>query len=241
MGKNGHIKWVFFDFAGTLAFNDPPRAWHYMRACARRGMFLERRPVWDALNAAWAEVDGPEGLAHPHASASEAAYHDFRIGLERHILDILGVAKHQDEIIAEVLNIQDNHNSYTVYPEVEETLARLRAAGYGVSIVSNFNWGLPDLADGLGIGAHMDSVTTSARVGYRKPHRRIFEAAIDSVAADPAKTLFVGDSYGPDVEGPAALGFEAFLVDRRRSGKHDAPTIAFLSELEEHLDLPKSV
>jgi putative hydrolase of the HAD superfamily len=237
--SNGHIRWVFFDFAGTLAFNDPPRVWHYLRACARRGVFLERREVREALNKAWAAVDSEAGIAHPEASADQAAYEAFRIGLEAQILDMLGVTRQQEEIIHEFLTIQDSPQAYTLYPEADTTLARLRAAGYELGIVSNFTWALPDLVRELGLGAHIATVLTSARIGYRKPHPRIFQAAVTATGAIPAESLFVGDSYKADVEGAASYGFQSLLVDRRRTGRHPCPSIAFLSELETILPFPR--
>ena len=235
--SDGHIRWVFFDFAGTLAFNDPPRVWNYLRACARRGVFLERRDVWAALNKVWGAIDSETGIAHPEASADQAAYDAFRADLEGQILDLLGVTKQQEEIIREVLAIQDDPQAYTLYPEVAATLSRVRAAGYGLSVVSNFSWALPEIVHGLGLSPHVGAVITSARVGYRKPHPRIFEAALETAQAVPEGSLFIGDSFEPDIRGPAEQGFQTLLVDRRRSGKYETPSIAFLSELETVLDL----
>jgi len=235
---NGHIRWVFFDFVGTLAFNDPARIWHYLKALARRGYFVERRQMWDAINAVWGRFESDEGSAHPEVSGSQQAYDAFRIEREKEILALLGVTSHQEVIISDVMTAQDQPDAYSLYPEVEPTLGRLAQAGYGIAVVSNFSWHLPHIVDGLGLGPHLNAIITSARVGYRKPHPRIFEAALEAVEGAPQRCLFVGDSFGPDVQGPAAQGFHTLLVDRRRTGKHETPTIGFLSELEEFLDLP---
>ncbi|MSQ27492.1 MAG: HAD family hydrolase [Dehalococcoidia bacterium] len=236
---NGHIRWVFFDFVGTLAFNDPARIWHYLKALGRRGVFVERRQMWDAINTVWGRMDSAEGIAHPEASSDEAAYDAFRIEREAEVLAMIGVdAARRPAIIEEILSAQDSPEAYSLYPEVEPTLDKLAQAGYGIAVVSNFSWNLPHIVAGLGLGSHIDTVVTSARVGYRKPHPRIFEAALEAVDGAAARCLFVGDSFGPDVQGPAAHGFHTLLVDRRRSGKHETPTIAFLSELEEFLELP---
>ena len=102
MGGVGTIRWVFFDFAGTLAFNDPPRAWQYLRVAAKRGVFVERRAVWDALKVAWAPYDNGEGLAHCDASVSSEAYEAFRAEREADILDLLGVTTDRDTAIKEL-------------------------------------------------------------------------------------------------------------------------------------------
>lgn len=237
LSQNGHLRWVFFDFAGTLAFNDPPRVWHYLRACARRGIFLNRRDVWTALREVWATVDCQEGIAHPEASLDAEAYDAFRRRIEEQILAQLGVTKEQTEIIGELLAIQDDPRAYTVYPETPEMLQRLRDAGYQLCIVSNFTWGLPDIVAGLGLASQFSTVVTSARVGYRKPHARIYQAALDATGATPQQTLFIGDSLEADITGPTERGFQTLLVDRRRSGRHPVPSIGSLSDLRDVLNL----
>ena len=46
----------------------------------------------------------------------------------------------------------------------------------------------------------------SAHAGARKPHPRIFEHTLARCRVDAADTVFVGDSFGPDVEGPLGVG-----------------------------------
>ena len=125
----------------------------------------------------WATIEPPHNTA---ASESAEAYDRLREGLEREILVKLGIPASAglDDMVRELLAVQDAPETYCVYPEVGEALQRLRDAGYRLAIVSNFNWTLPELADAIGLGQHMDAVVTSARVGYRKPHRRIYEAEI---------------------------------------------------------------
>ena len=241
MSVDGHIRWVFFDFAGTLAFNDPPRVWHYLRACARRGMFLNRRDIWAALNAVWATVDSESGVAHPEVSKDQASYDGFRAGLEAQILERLGIDRDREAIIQELLVIQDNPRVYTLYPEARAASARLRDSGYQLGIVSNFTWALPDLVHALGLAPYVSTVITSARVGYRKPHPKIFEAAMMATGADPKESLFVGDSFEADVAGAASYGFQSLLVDRRLTGRHQCPSIRFLTDLYHVLSLPEGI
>lgn len=236
MENNHPIHWVFFDFAGTLAFNDPPRVWHYLRALARRGIFVNRRDIWTAFNGAWATVDSPGGIEHPHASESRESYEAYRAGVEAQILDRLGIEKDRDQIVGEVLAIQDNPTAYTLYPEALQALEGLDQAGYHISIVSNFSWDLPLLVDSLGLSPYVASVITSAQIGYRKPHPRIFHAAMETMGANPSQSLFVGDTYDADILGPSELGFKTLLVDRRQNKRHDHPSIRFLTDILEYLN-----
>jgi len=79
--------------------------------------------------------------------------------------------------------------------------------------------------------AHFSAIVTSARVGYRKPHPKIFEAAMAATNASPREILFIGDTLEADARGAAQAGFQALLVDRRASGRHAWPAIDGLSAL----------
>ena len=60
-------------------------------------------------------------------------------------------------------------------------------------------------------------VMTSARVGYRKPHPRIFEAAA-AMAGEPVEALlYVGDNVAHDVEGARAVPVR-LTIGRTTSG-----------------------
>ena len=58
----------------------------------------------------------------------------------------------------------------------------------------------------MGVAKRLDVAVFSSEVGWRKPHPAIFERALEAVGADPAATLFVGDSLAADVAGAKALG-----------------------------------
>ena len=65
-----------------------------------------------------------------------------------------------------------------------------------------------------GLDGSVDVMVTSARAGARKPHPRIFRYTLDACGVDAADAVFVGDSWGPDVEGPAAIGMRPVHVWR---------------------------
>lgn len=52
-----------------------------------------------------------------------------------------------------------------------------------------------------GISKYFAKVFTSDRIGYAKPHARIFEYAINSENAKKEESLMVGDDYRNDVQG----------------------------------------
>lgn len=97
-------------------------------------------------------------------------------------------------------------------------LQRLRAAGYGIYLLSNTNpimWHAKIAdefrKDGLQIGDYFDGIVTSFEAKALKPSPKIFEYAISHLGIDPAETLFLDDSQA-NLDGAAALGFQTALV-----------------------------
>ena len=62
-----------------------------------------------------------------------------------------------------------------------------------------------------------EAVVSSAWAGARKPHPRIFEATLGKLGVAASDALFVGDTWGPDVVGPRAMGMAALYL--RRPGR----------------------
>jgi putative hydrolase of the HAD superfamily len=81
-------------------------------------------------------------------------------------------------------------------------------------VCSNWDWHLDRALAQAGLADLVDVIVVSAQAGARKPHPRIFEQTLEAGGVDAADALFVGDSWGPDVQGPAALGIRAVHVWR---------------------------
>ena len=67
------------------------------------------------------------------------------------------------------------------------------------------------LLQSYGIAKYFDSLTISCEVGFLKPRREIFEAALRSLSVKPIEALHVGDSFRMDVVGAASMGMNAAL------------------------------
>jgi FMN phosphatase YigB (HAD superfamily) len=77
------------------------------------------------------------------------------------------------------------------------------------------DWRRAGLADAI------DAIVTSHGVGWQKPHRRIFERALELAKVAPAEAVMVGDRLDADVWGASRLGIRTVL--RRTS--HEQPTV----------------
>jgi HAD superfamily hydrolase (TIGR01509 family) len=100
-----------------------------------------------------------------------------------------------------------------VMPQVPEALARMRARGLTLVVVSNSDGTASRSLEAAGLLTYLSAVIDSAIVGYEKPDPRIFEHGLRQTGARPERTLHVGDLYHADVTGARAAGIHALLLD----------------------------
>ncbi|HET8820162.1 MAG TPA: HAD family hydrolase [Thermoleophilaceae bacterium] len=117
------------------------------------------------------------------------------------------------------------------YPDVLPALDELRERDVTLVIASNWDCSLPDWLAPTGIMELIDGVVTSAEVGAAKPEERVFQRALSVAGADPGEALHAGDTVGNDVEGAAAAGIRAVLVQREGEPPAGVTAIRSLREL----------
>lgn len=87
-----------------------------------------------------------------------------------------------------------------------------------------------DFAD-LGVGHLIDAVVTSLDVGYRKPHRAMFEAGLHEAGCSPDVCAMLGDSEAKDILPAVALGMRAIRVAIEEPAPASSAAHAVVSDL----------
>ncbi len=126
---------------------------------------------------------------------------------------------------------------WATYPDVVGGLARLKAAGLTLGMISNWDSRLPDLCHGLGIADYFDFVISSANIGLHKPDPRIFEYALARAGVEATEACHVGDHYYADVLGARSAGLEPILMIR--SGElidADCPVVTGLDQVADRME-----
>ena len=123
-----------------------------------------------------------------------------------------------------------------IFPDAYPTLTALKERGLVVGAVSNWVWNLPELLHALDLVSHFDFIAASARIGFEKPHPRIFQWALEQAGVPAESVVHVGDHIDADVEGARGVGIEGVLIDRAHRFRPEeipeaTPVIHSLDEL----------
>ncbi len=223
---------VIFDFYGTLV---GPAAPARSIADLLLALGVDLTPE---IADRWG-IDRLDGVLHEEASASEAAYEAWQRRRWEGMLHDCAV--HPDRHDPTIGAIRAQMDSFRVraFPEAADVLRELRDRGFQLAICSNWHWDLDSYIDEAGLDGLVDVAITSARIGARKHHPAIYERTLAALGANAAATLFVGDSWLPDVVGPIDAGMRAAHV--QRSDGHGPPLpagavrVANLTEVLGHL------
>lgn len=134
-----------------------------------------------------------------------------------------------------VENTRQSANWDQILPGTREALDHIRE-NYSIAVISNADGQIEAVLDRCGICNCFQCITDSGIVGYEKPHRAIFEAALRQMNADPGESLYVGDVYSVDYVGATNAGMRAVLFDVAGAYKdRDLPRVESMAELERWL------
>ncbi|PKK84476.1 MAG: hypothetical protein CVT49_02560 [candidate division Zixibacteria bacterium HGW-Zixibacteria-1] len=105
----------------------------------------------------------------------------------------------------------------SIFADAPSVLKSLKSRGKRIGLVSNTyfpeEYHIGELQR-FGLLSFFDFTIFSVSFGYRKPHSAIYKKALDLLETEPARTLFVGDRYLEDCEGPAGAGMHTIIKYR---------------------------
>jgi len=213
------VKAVLFDFYNTLAetTNWGP-SWEELVAELGYELPADIRERW------W--HDGIDGMEHDEHSRSREHYVAWQQERVRSMLGECGVPETAQGVFVERVREIGAHSRIDAYAEVEAVLRELRGRGIALAICSNWDWDLHEALESAGLSGTVDVVVSSAWVGARKPHPRIYTHTLEQLGVAPDDALFVGDTWACDVDGPRAAGMRTIYLRRTHLGvDHTAPHI----------------
>jgi len=198
--KIQNTKALLFDFGGTL--DAPGLPW--------RERFFRL----------WREEE--EDLSRERFDRAFYAADDALVGAVPGILSLAGTAGRLAHGVAKGLGSDDESLPERVAARFCEDsrknlvcsaglLERL-ASRYKLAVVSNFYGNLAAVCREAGLDRLLSAAVDSAVIGCRKPDPAIFHAALMEIPAEPAQSVFVGDSLERDMAGARGIGMRHVLL-----------------------------
>jgi FMN phosphatase YigB (HAD superfamily) len=224
-GARQTVRALLFDFGGTLDAEGVPWKDRWVRLAREEGLDAASEQFDRAFYGATDSLEGtiPAETGFRRTVELVADGMAIRLGRENALLRTIG-------------------NRFA-----EESLRHLaRSAAllsgwrdrYRIGIVSNFYGNLQAVCDETGLSPSVSVAVDSTRVGFKKPDRRIFQAALDALGTSAAETVFIGDSLRRDMAGARDMGMRHVWLrpaEAAASGAPccpDDPVIGRLEELE---------
>jgi putative hydrolase of the HAD superfamily len=227
------VKGVFFDAGDTLFEVKGGVGRVYAEVAGRFGVSVESAQIQRRFLSAW---KGMPPLVFPGVSGGGLL--SLEKGWWRTIVEKVfeGVTIPDfDRFFDAVYAVFEGEEAWELFPETKEVLEDLKAAGYRLGVISNFDSRIFSICDRLQIRAYFDDIVISTHAGAAKPSPRIFQSALRRLSLVPSEALYVGDSPVHDDAGARAVGMHSVLIDRK--GRHFEETGLRIKRLEELIDL----
>ena len=206
----GRIRAVVFDLFGTLVPGTP----------------MARRAADAAATARILGVDPEAFHALLHVTFTERATGAMgdEHGVLRTLASRLGVVPSPGAVDAAAdLRRAQLASDLVARPDAVPTLARLRAAGYRLGLVSDCGPEVPAIWTTLPLAPLVDATVFSSEVGCRKPDASLYRRVCRELGVEPQACLYVGDGDSHELTGATRVGMAAV-----RLGAEDATAVALV-------------
>jgi REG-2-like HAD superfamily hydrolase len=230
------LRAVFLDIGDTVMRPNP--SWEHVYALAFReyGVAVDIDDLHAALRRAYHHGGwGMDGGFDP----SEETSFQRTVAIDAAAVEELGLEPMPEEFYRRLSELFMVTSHWHIFPDAYPTLTALKERGLVVGAVSNWVWQLPELLHALDLVRLFDFIAASARIGYEKPHPRIFEWALEQAEVPAESVIHVGDHVEADVEGARGVGITGVLIDRwKRLSPADIPDgVAVIHGLDELLPI----
>lgn len=208
---------ILFDLGRTLIY--PRRAWPPIIRRAETAMQKALHAAGIDLRVASHYGRHPSLLNLYYERREADLLEPTTANLLQELLERQGYARPPQEVIRAAMRAMYTVTQANWHPERDAlpTLRTLKQAGYRMGLVSNAadDQDVQHLVDKGGFRPYFECVITSAALGFRKPHPRIFQIALEELGGRPTQAVMVGDDLIADIQGAKQLGLHTVWINRR--------------------------
>jgi len=214
------LRAVFLDIGDTVLRPNPSWEHVYAMAFQEFGFDVDMDDLHAALRRAYHH--GGWGMDGGFDPTEETSFQR-TVEIDAAAIAELGLQPMPDAFYRRLSELFTVTSHWHIFPDAYPALTALKERGLVVGAVSNWVWNLPELLHALDLVSHFDFIAASARIGFEKPHARIFHWALDQAEVPADSVIHVGDHLNADVEGARGVGIDGVLIDR--AGRYRADEI----------------
>ena len=202
------LKFIFFDFGGTLDFDGIHWRKRFYDIYLKNGINL----TYDEFSKAFFDCDDNLPFRHnlKNLGFDETVY--------LQVSDVFKYLKIDDEKKLQLIADEFITQSKKYIERNKKILEKLKEKQIKLGIISNFYGNLDSVLKSLDIYDYFDVVADSGVVGYTKPSKEIFDYAFSKINAIKELSAMVGDSFERDIKSSHNYGIYHFYLT------HQPPT-----------------
>jgi HAD superfamily hydrolase (TIGR01662 family) len=214
LSPNG-IRAIFFDLDGTLRHNEPAPEKVIFDLAVKLGApesAEKRRQALRWVHYYWAQ--SPEMLrdVEIYKESEEGFWSNY---IRQNLVAFDCPSHLLEQIFPPVYSFMNEQYKPQdrVIPGVLETLEKLKAAGFGLAVVSNRTKPYLEQLRALNLEGYFELVVAAGEIEAWKPEPGIFLHALQEMDLKADETIYVGDNYFADVIGARRAGLLPVLLD----------------------------
>jgi putative hydrolase of the HAD superfamily len=226
MPKTLKVKAVLFDLGNTLVYQQLYEP--FQRILQANGVFKSIEEIREAFEKGNREFNADRQVVYPP--------HEFYVRWNMTILKNLGLTSSLRELAEEIDRQWFNFSKIYVYPEVKDSLRRLKSIGLKLGLVTgSYELDIQQILPQAGLEELFDVCVGADTAGKRKPEPEAFKHALKQLKLKPREALFVGDRLKEDYMGALKVGMKAVLIQRDGKPAARVNTIRNLREIFDFL------
>ncbi len=123
-------------------------------------------------------------------------------------------------VLKEMYSVSQEH--WQLEEDAIALLEYLTKTGYRLGLISNAgdDEDVQNLVDRFSLRGYFQTILTSAALGWRKPHPRIFQEALIRLDTPAKAAVMVGDMLGADILGAKNSGMHSVWITRRSDQRY---------------------
>ncbi len=212
-----NIKAIGFDLFNTLIIVEPDTLVHAMKKMIK------------SLRDSGFEIEDTAYIKDYKNAAVKFVSQARKNGIETHnsiwvshVFENYGITvPPEDESITRAVDdyFSEFYDRVSVIPDTIETL-RLLKKKYPLGLLSNFTHApaAREILKRTGLADCFDTIIISGEIGYRKPHRFVFDKLAENLKIENSRILFTGDDPDPDIHGASKAGLQpvwfTYIIDK---------------------------